>query len=179
MEPYQLERLEDMKEFLREDAETLRRERRKKMDDIYADRGQGIKNDLETVLKGLADGKGDGSLVISCLRSSYITGSFDFYIAFYGGEPFVEEEPDSAYYSMAVFWDGIGEDLERMGKKLRGKFIRVMSSETEEIRRWYMEGFLGQWQGIFREILEGIGEDKHVDVLFGGYMDRLETVGRV
>ncbi len=179
MEPYQLERLEDMKEFLREDAETLRRERRKKMDDIYADRGQGIKNDLETVLKGLADGKGDGRLVISCLRSSYITGSFDFYIAFYAGEPFVEEEPDSAYYSMAVLLDGIGEDLERMGKKLRGKFIRVMSSETEEIRRWYMEGFLGQWQGIFREILEGIGEDKHVDVLFGGYMDRLETVGRV
>ena len=135
MEPYQLGRLEDMKEFLREDAETLRRERRKKMDAIYADRGQVIKNDLETVLKGLADGKGDGRLVISCLRSSYITGSFDFYIAFYAGEPFVEEEPDSAYYSMAVFWDGIGEDLERMGKKLRRKFIRVMSSETEEIRR--------------------------------------------
>ena len=179
MEPYQLERLEEMKEFLREDAETLRRERRKKMDAIYADRGQVIKNDLETVLKGLADGKGDGRLVISCLKSSYITGSFDFYIAFYAGEPFVEEEPDSAYYSMAVLLDGIGEDLERMGKKLRGKFIRVMSSETEEIRRWYMEGFLGQWQGIFREILEGIGEDKHVDVLFGGYMDRLETVGRV
>ena len=179
MEPYQLERLEDMKEFLREDAETLRRERRKKMDDIYADRGQGIKNDLETVLKGLADGKGDGRLVISCLRSSYITGSIDFYIAFYAGEPFVEEEPDSAYYSMAVLLDGIGEDLERMGKKLRGKFIRVMSSETEEIRRWYMEGFHGEWQGIFREILEGIGEEKHVDVLFGGYMDRLETVGRV
>ena len=179
MEPYQLERLEEMKEFLREDAETLRRERRKKMDAIYAGRGQGTKNDLETILKGLADGKGDGSLVISCLRSSYITGSFDFYIAFYGGEPFVEEEPDSAYYSMAVLLDGIGEDLERMGKKLRGKFIRVMSSETEEIRRWYMEGFHGEWQGIFREILEGIGEEKHVDVLFGGYMDRLETVGRV
>ena len=42
-----------------------------------------------------------------------------------------------------------------------------------------MEGFHGEWQGIFREILEGIGEEKHVDVLFGGYMDRLETVGRV
>ena len=179
MEPNQLGRLEDMKEFLREDAETLRRERRKKADAIYADRGQVIKNDLETVLKGLADGKGDGRLVISCLKSSYITGSFDFYIAFYAGEPFVEEEPDSAYYSMAVLLDGIGEDLERMGKKLRGKFIRVMSSETEEIRRWYMEGFHGEWQGIFREILEGIGEEKHVDVLFGGYMDRLETVGRV
>ena len=179
MEEYQWNRLAEMKEFLREDVESLRRERRKKMDAIYAGSGQGIKNDLEAVLKGFAVENEEGRLIISSLRSSYITGSFDFYIAFYADEPFVEEEPDSVCCSMKFLLEGIGEDLECMEKKLRKQFIRVMSSEVEEIRRWYMEEIYGEFEGIFRRLLEDMKEERHVDVFFGSYMDRLEAIGRV
>ena len=94
---------------------------------------------------------GEGRLVISWLRSSYKTESCAFYIAYYLDDPFVEEKMDSACYSMKILLDGIGEDLEFMGKKLRKKFVHVMSPETEEIRRWYMEEFaILYWMWTFR-----------------------------
>ncbi len=179
MERYELERLEEMKEYLRKEKELLTRERLKRMEDRFSDNVYHLKADLAAVLKGLAMERKEGSLVISYLRSSFITEKGEFYIAYYSGEPFVEEEPDSVFYSMKELLEGIEDDWDIMNRKLREKFIRFMTSEQEEIRRWYMDGIYEGMGRIFQAALESAEGEKQVGVFYGNYMDRLEKIGWV
>ena len=117
--------------------------------------------------------------MISFLRSSYITESHEFYIAYYFDEPFVEEEPDSRYYDLGLLFEGIDNDLECMNKELGKKFIRILSSEKEEIRRWFVDNIYIGLGKSFKLLFEDIQPQRNLEVFYGSYMGELELIGKV
>ncbi len=179
MERCGLDRLEEMKEYLGQEKEQLLMQRMEEAGRRFGDKGCGCKADLEVIIKGLAMGRAEGSVVIASLRSGYITGDGEFYVAYYADPPFVEEEPDSVCYSMKELLHGVEQDLENMNGKLRKKFIRIMASEQEEIRRWYMDEIYRRMGGVFRKEWGNREKEGQVDIFYGNYMDSVERVGQV
>lgn len=121
-------RIVQMKEVIGEKADLLIDRRLKKMEKSLASDKDAIWRDLESALKKLASDKTKGNLIISFLRSSYILNSQEFYIAYYEGEPFVEEEPDCIYLNMKRAFSGMVEaaneyynNLQQNGEKYRQK----------------------------------------------------------
>lgn len=176
MERCEMERITDMKTFLQERKEFLLKERIKKLKSTLTYEES---KELESILKELVSEGEGGRLLIVYLRSSYITGSHNFYIAFYTGEPFVEEEPDNVVYSMQEIFQSVEDDWVDMQKKLQEKFIRIMDSEKEEIRRWYMEELYRCAGILFKEWLEDMKSEKNTEVYYGSYMDEVEWIGYV
>ena len=74
---------------------------------------------------------------------------------------------------------GVEQDLENMNGKLRQKFIRIMASEQEEIRRWYMDEIYRRMGGVFRKEWGNREKEGQVDIFYGNYMDSVERVGQV
>lgn len=179
MEQLALERVDKMKAFLCEEVNDLKEERLKKMHEQLANNIENISNDLEESLKRLALKESLGSLMISYLKSSYITGSHEFHIAFYTGELFVEEEPDCIYFSMRSLFKMVEEDFEKMDKELAREFFRLIAAEKEEIHRWYMEQLYRGFGTILRPVLENMVAERGKKVYFGGFMDEFELLGEI
>lgn len=91
MERTGLERVDVMKAYLREtpDGMTLDAIVERRLGTICTEFAKAV----EEPVRNLLEQKTDGAVVVSYLRSSIVTGSHEFYIAYYNGEPFVEEEP--------------------------------------------------------------------------------------
>lgn len=186
-----MERIAQMKECLEQKTDFLADERIRKMESLYISNADNVQKNLEAALKKLVPDRGEGELVISYLRSSYLSDSYEFYIAYYEGEAFVMEEPDCVYYDMqSVFYpvmqsekasasDGIDADLQEIDEILHKKFIRVSPGEEEEIHKWYVEQIYKQFVRIIRAALERISVEKNTEVYYGGYMDAVEPVGRI
>lgn len=87
MKHYEMERVAQMKEVIGEKTDSLTNSRLEKLEKLLIDSVDSIRNDLEIALKELASDKTDGNLVISFLRSSNILKNYEFYIAYYDGEP--------------------------------------------------------------------------------------------
>lgn len=168
-----------MQELLEDKLIFLISRRMDKIRTLYIENTFNIRNDLEIALKKLAADKTDGSLVISFLRSSYILNSYEFYIACYEGEPFVEEEPDCTYFSMKSTFSGIEEDFHEMDEELHQNFIRVFAGEKEEIHRWYMERIYIALESIMQMAVEKMQKSKGVNVYYGGYMEEVKIIGSI
>lgn len=100
MKQCEMGRFTQMKEVIGEKVDLLIEKRLHKLEKSLTNKEENIWRDLESVLRELTSDKKEGSLVISFLRSSYITNNQEFYIAYYEEEPFVEEEPDCIYFNM-------------------------------------------------------------------------------
>lgn len=179
MKRCEMERVGQMKEYLEQKADFLISERIRKMESLYIDNVGNIKHDLEMALKKLVRDKGEGKLVISYLRSSYLLGNFDFYIAYYEGEIFVKEEPDCIFFNMQSGFSGINEDMQEMDKSLHSKFIRISQGEKEEIQKWYIEQVYKKFIYIVKAAVERIDGDKKIEVYYGGYMDEVELIYKI
>lgn len=159
--------ISDLSELTKQDVDEIYTDLlEKRMDKIQSvcRNEEKVKEELFEIIGELAEGKEAGSIVISFLRSSYITGSHEFYIAYYFDEPFVEEEPDSRYYSLGLLFEGIDNDLDCINKELGKKYIRIMSSEKEEIRRWFVNNIYIRLGKIFKLLFAGRkGENRHAD----------------
>ncbi|MCX4352343.1 MAG: hypothetical protein OSJ60_11970 [Lachnospiraceae bacterium] len=174
----ELERIKEMKEFLENSEEDLLMKRIDKMQSVFRNEEK-LKKELLETIEELAEEKENGCVVISFLRSSYITGSHDFYIACYSDEPFVEEEPDSRYYSLGLLFEGIESDMDCMNKELEKKYIRILSSEKEEIRRWHIDNIYRRLGEILQLLFEDMLPQRGLDVFYGCYMDELELIGKI
>ncbi len=117
----------------------------------------------------------EGNLCISYLRSSYITGSGLFQIAFYVEEPFIEAPTAWVFDDMGISQDKIVEDLKYLNEYLKERFIRISPGEVEEIRRSYMEALYQGCGVIFALLAQGWGREG-VSVYFGEYMGDLEKL---
>lgn len=170
-----MDRIKEMKDFLHDTEEIMVKERIDKIK-IICMREENIKKEIQAIVDRLSMGKTGGCIVISFLRSSYITCSHEVCIAYYLGEPFVEENPDCEYYSLRPFFDGIEDELQYMIKELRNKYIRIMASEIEEIRRWFMDEIYTGLGIIFKSILADIQDKSDIAVFYGNYMDELEPL---
>lgn len=178
MKKYKMDRIDQMKEILAEKKNLLVNNRINKMEKAYLDNICNIKVDLEKALRKLTLGKEGGRLVISFLRSSYIVNSHEFYIAYYKGDAFVEEEPECIYFSMQPLFSGIEEDLKEITDELHGKFIRVLSAEKEEACRWYMEHIYSQFIYVMETAVNCMEIKSGIDIYYGGYMDRVNLLGK-
>ncbi len=172
-------RMIQMKEVIGEKTTSLLDRRLKRMEKNLIDNMDQTLQDLETTLVELASDKKDGSLVISFLRSSYILNSHEFYIAYYEGEPFVEEEPACVYFDMKSIFSGIEEDWKELDEELCHNFIRVFAREKEEIHRWYMEQIYIALEGIMKLAVENMQKNSGVEVCYGGYMEEVKVIGGI
>lgn len=173
-----MKRVQEIKLFLQDEKNFLIKKRIEKIKSLCAE-SDIWQRELEVILKELTVKKEKNHLVIAWLRSSYITGRHIFYIAGYEKEPFVEEEPDSFYYSVRELLAEVVEDRKMMEMKLQSNFTRIFPSETEEIFRWYMEGLYMALGNVFEEILRNIPTENNLNVYFGGYMDELKLIGKI
>ena len=179
MKRCEMERIEQMKEFLEIKKDFLIKERINKMKGIFIENIDKKRNEMENALRELLPDENKGKLVISYLRSSYILNSHEFYVAYYEGEAFVEEEPSSTYLDLKLIFDEIDEDLQEMDQALHKKFIRVFAGEKEEVRRWYIEQIYMQFVHVVKAVVDGISEGKKIEIYYGGYMDALEFVSKI
>ena len=131
-----MERIDAMKAFLCETVDGF------VLDDFVGERlykmQDGFGKELEKTVRKMAVHKTEGIVSISYLRSSIVTGSHEFYIAYYKDELFVEEEPEAVYLGMEQLFQGTESDCVEIFQILGKKFIRFLASEKEEIRRWYI-----------------------------------------
>lgn len=167
-----MDRIEEMKEFLRDMEEGMLEERIHRMK-AYCKSHENIRQEISYIIDGVIMNRQEGCVVISYLRSSYITGSHAFCIAQYADEPFVEEEPDSLYYSMSALFEGVEDDCQKLNKALQSKYIRIMASEKEEIRRWHMQHIYSKLYEVFKLIL---ANTKYKNIYYGGYMDDVQAL---
>ncbi len=175
MERCDMDRIKEMKEFIQDTEQVLLKERIDKIKIICISE-ENMKREIQVIIERLTMRKKGGCIVISFLRSSYITDSHEVCIAYYTDEPFVEDEPDCGYYSLHSFFEGIENDLQYMIKELRNKYIRIMSSEKEEIRRWFMDEIYTRLGIVFKAILVDMQTKEDIDVFYGNYMDELEPL---
>lgn len=174
MNQCKMERIPQMKELIVTKADSLMNVRLKYIENLLDGDKVSVRKDLELALEQLMADRKEGSLVISFLRSSYILNSHEFYIAFYEGEPFVEEEPDSIYFSMEKVFDGIEEDWREMDAALHQHFIRIISGEKAEIHRWYTERLYAALGSVIKKMIEDMGKDRGIPVYYGGYMEKIK-----
>ncbi len=167
-----MDRIGEMKEYLYDVEESMLEERISMMKACCRNH-ENIRQEITHVIDGVTMNRVDGCVVISYLRSSYITGSHAFYIAQYADEPFVEEEPDSVYYSMGLLFEGVEADYRSLIKLLSEKYIRIMASEKEEVRRWYMEHIYRKLYEVFKLLL---ADTRYKNIFYGSYMDEVKAL---
>lgn len=179
MGKYEMKRLGEMKEFLKEKKEETEGRRMEEMENGWIRDRDNIQSGLAAALQSLAAGRTEGAIVIAYLRSSYILRSHDFYIAYYEEEPFVEEEPECLYFSFAPLFHEAETDWAILEKEMEGHFIRILDGEREEIRRWYMEGLYREFGDVLEKTLPERGEGEGIGVYYGSYMDVVKRIGTI
>lgn len=191
MKRCEMERTGQMKEFLESKKDFLISQRIKRMEELYNGNAGNLQNDLESALRRLTPNNGEGKLALSYLRSSYLLGRYELYIAYYQEELFVEEEPDCIYFDIQYGLypagqlengdsaEGIARDVRELEENLHGKFNRISQGEKEEIHKWYAEQVCRRFADIVKILLEKCQGEKRTEVYYGGYMDTAELIGRI
>ncbi|MCL1990318.1 MAG: hypothetical protein FWG67_05430 [Defluviitaleaceae bacterium] len=134
-----------------------------------------IKSQLQKFLGYLEDPT--HNIVISYLKSSYVTNSHHFKIAIYAKAPFVELYPCCEYIDMKLLFSGVEADIELFVKELRRKFAHFLKSEQEEIRRYYMELLYVESELVFKLILAQIYKnEKMPSILFGAELSEVKPI---
>lgn len=117
-------------------------------------------------------------VVISFLRSSYITGSHKFKLAAYEGEPFIEIHPLYRMISLDFLYQESSQELAKLTEKLKDKFINVTATELELIRQAYMEKLYQSSKVLFTRMVEKVSENTgKTKVFFGEEMGEIEEIG--
>lgn len=169
-----LDRMDEMETFLSEKLRTLTEKRVELLIKNYQKQDKKICNTVSDILRGLANSR-QGYLIISYLRSSIVTGSNEFLFAFYSDEPYVEEEPDKVIWQMDDLFRDTEDDMIEVDKMLRERFIRILSSEIETIRRSYMIKLYEKCKKLFQQIVENIEDKEGIKVYYGEYMGEMPT----
>lgn len=122
----------------------------------------------------------EGSLVITYLRSSYITQSHRFKIAFYPEVPFVKEDPDFTVFDFTPFLEGVEEDTESLKHALQKRIVNIFSCYQEEISRYYMGRLYQKSICLFQQLIRDIkSEGNTISVFFGDEMGEIECIGTI
>ena len=120
----------------------------------------------------------EDDVIISYLRSSYLTGSHCFKVAIYNEVPYVETSPIQELLDMAPYYQGVDETFQLLVKKLKSKFMNIFECEIEEVRRFYMEQLYFGSLPFFQKIAEELAESQSTTpLLFGGQMGRTYQIG--
>jgi len=120
-------------------------------------------------------------VVITYLRSSYITGSHQFKISLYENDPFMSDATMCRFIDLAPLYKRVPEFIDDLTRKIKSQFIRVMPFEIEEIRRSYMDYLYKNSSFFFERIVNEMRNDeggkiKNI-VYFGEEMGETEEIG--
>ena len=169
-----MERIEEMLSYIEEDIkeaviahqEWLETGDFPKLEEII----QWVKQELKSLEKDC--------FVISFLRSSYITGSHKFKLAVFEGEPFIERNPLHQMASLDYLYQESNQELAKLTKKLKGKFINITAAELELIRQFYMGELYQSSKVLFARIVKKVSENTgKTKVFFGEEMGEIEEIG--
>jgi len=120
----------------------------------------------------------EASIVITYLRSSYITGTHQFKIALYENVPFMNEATLYRLVDLTPLYQRTPELIDQLTKKIRFQFKRIMPYEIEEIRRFCMEYFYKNSCFFFEKVLENIENDAEtISIYFGEEIGQIEKIG--
>ena len=119
-------------------------------------------------------------LVISFLRSSYITKSHKFKFTAYAGGPFMEINPFYQMVSLSLLYHETDRELERLMGIIKEKFVNITNMEIEMIRQVLMERLYESSGILFKSMIEKDIEDKSgIKVYFGEEMGDIEEIGEL
>ena len=120
----------------------------------------------------------DSKIVISYLKSSYITQSHKFKLVSYIEEPFVELYPPHEYLNMKPLFTNIEADMMAFTNQLSQHFFQIIPSEQEEVRRSYMEILYIESALFFERILSEMEIDiKEDPIFFGAELGEVKWMG--
>lgn len=176
-----MERLNEMLNTLEERMTERVEERQKQLTEAYHVQKEQILDAIRE-MQVLAEEKQAEVLVISWLRSSYVTGSNKFKLACYETEPFVEEEPVCRFYGISAFFKFVDDDIQSFRQHLEKQYIRILKSEMEEIRRTYMERLYRKCMLFFQMAVDAWkvqSEVTGIKVFYGEEMGELMQIGNL
>lgn len=158
----------------------LLEQKKEKIRKSYSSNERAWKFTFRAVLKECIKQKREDTnqLLITFLRSSILTGSNAFVLAWYDEALYVDPFAPCMDYVPSFLYEGIKEDEEKLKAFLRKKFVQLMEYETEEIRREYRIR-LGLAAKEFFALLLPDQEGGNINVWFGEYMKHAEIIGRI
>ena len=159
-----MERVQNMVDYLAKDMETAMENRKQQWLELNT---QPLKSKLQSFINSISELE-DGTIVISYLKSSYITKSHKFKIAQYADAPFMELYPLFEYVDAKFLFDHINNDMIKLINRLENKFFRIKNSEKEEIRRYYMEWLYEESRIIFKQVILDIFSGSLIPPIYFG-----------
>jgi len=167
-----MERMQEIVDYLQEEVEKAVDNRKQKWQRMERkETTSSIQSFLEKISKPV-----EGNLVLTYLKSSYITNTHKFKIAIYADELFVELYPPYAYIDMKLLFTDIDADMDVFRKKLKQHFLHLMTSEIEEFRRYYMELLYIQSVMYFKLVFSDLSEIKLPAVFFGAELGEVKLM---
>ena len=128
-------------------------------------------------------------LCIEFLLSSIVTRSYDFQISLYDERLHLDPKPCVVYWRPPLLFDKAEEDMEDMLRELKSKVIALRADEAEESRKAYLltvhyllvEMFVEVYfkDTVLKSGLCELAKGKSVELLYGGYMDKMKLIGRL
>ena len=163
--------LNALKDEIKEELETWKQSCCK-MDDRQAKAAVGhLKTKIETET---------ACLVITFLRSSYITKTHQFKVAVYENEPFVTPAAMEKWIDLTPLFKQLPKTIDKFASEIRSKFIHVHDHEIEEISRLYLAYLYQKSHFFFEPIFEKAPTDKrNIAVFFGEELGKIKQIGVV
>lgn len=128
-------------------------------------------------------------LCIEFLLSSIVTRSYDFQISLYDERLHLDPKPCVVYWRPPILFDEVEEDMETILRELKSKVIALRADEVEESRKAYIlmchyllaEMFVEKYfkDTVLKSNLRELGKGKSLELLYGGYMDKMKLIGRL
>lgn len=170
-----MERISDMLDYLKDDIQQRLTVWEQEL--LVVDHMQ-IKKILE-IFKAKIETE-ETCMVITYLRSSYITHTHQFKIALYENEPFMSGAIAHRFIDLTPLYKGLPDSIDAFIMKIKSQFIRVLPYEVEEIRRFYIDYLYQNSCFFFKSIVSEIAnnEASH-DVYFGEEIGKVEHIGVV
>lgn len=144
---------------------------------------------IEILYQGLKESKKKGKeiqyILLSMLNSSMITKSYEYQMAFYNQELYLDENPIYRYFKLKFLFDFFEEDMGYLKKKLANQIIRLQEYELNEIGKEYILNYYSLGTILLQQmaeqsflLLDMMKEDeisnlsKNAFILFGRYMEK-------
>lgn len=127
-------------------------------------------------------------LVINYLRSSFYTKTYQYHIALYDEQLYVDRHCIGLYWCPKFIFCRVDEIIQEAAPKLRKKMIRLRDHEIEEYRMMYLGNYLQAAAQFFAETVQNIEmlpqfqllkKTESFYVLYGEYMGmsmKLKTI---
>lgn len=127
-------------------------------------------------------------VLISSLFSSTITKSYEYQIAFYSEELYLDPVESSFYWCPQYVFDNIEDDIEQFSQSVKEQIVNLRKHELEEIRQMYANDYHIISGIFFKKIIatalkmggiHNLNLAKDLEIYFGIYMDKVVKIAEI